>query len=110
MCNYYNYNRLFVGPIGQDLIEGLGEFSNPWNFKLSDVWVKNIVTRGGEVYGTPKGDDIALQLFKKAYNENPWLYYRNIINRIPQVFLPGLPWIYYKNSPYGIAKNTCNKY
>ena len=42
------YDRYFVGPIGQDLLEGLGEFPNQWGYQLSDTWFASYIT---EKYG-----------------------------------------------------------
>lgn len=99
--NQHAYGRNFVGPVGQDLVEGLGEFENQWNYQLSDAWIGEYIGKKyNVVYGTPEFDDAAQQEFDQAYAQNPWFYWQSIIKRIPQVIVPGLPWIFYKDSPY----------
>lgn len=100
--NQTYYNRYFVGPVGQDLLEGLGEFPNPWGYKLSDEWFANYITQKyGLISGTPEFDEKGQQEFKEIYKNNPSIFYINILKRIPGIITPGLPWIYYTISPYG---------
>ncbi|MCL4229381.1 hypothetical protein KJZ61_01675 [Candidatus Dependentiae bacterium] len=99
--NLITYHRLLVGPAGQDLIESLGEFENPWGFQLSDEFVSNYI---GEKYGlqmgTPEFDDKARDEFRNAYAQAPSVYWKHMIRRMPQWVLPGLPWLFLKKSPY----------
>jgi len=93
--NLHTYNRWFVGPVGQDLLEGLGEFENPWGYHLCDRWLANYVGKKyNVVYGTPTFDDAAKKEFYTALYTNPLFYISTIIQRIPQVILPALPWMY----------------
>lgn len=93
--NMHAYSRLFVGPVGQDLLEGLGEFENPWNYHLCDRWLaKYIGEKYCVKYGTPEFDDAAKQEFDAAFKENPLFYFATIVRRIPQIILPALPWVY----------------
>lgn len=108
--NKINYDRYFVGPVGQDLLEGMGEFENPWGFQLSDQFVNEYISKKyGSVYGTPQFDDDAKKEFMFAYQQKPAMFYTNIFRRVPQLLLPGLPWIYYENSPYGEHLNWREK-
>jgi 4-amino-4-deoxy-L-arabinose transferase-like glycosyltransferase len=100
--NLRAYNRLFVGPVGQDLLEGLGEFDNPWGYELNDEFVAHYIGKKYHVrYGTPEFDDMAKKEFMLAYQQYPALYWRNIVKRVPTLLLPGLPWLFPKHSPYG---------
>lgn len=108
--NCMHYHRYFVGPVGQDLVEGLGEFDNPWGYKLDDIWIaKYIEQKYGAKSGTPEFDDKALQEFHAAFEQHPKLYFINILRRLPGLILPGLPWIYYENSPYGQTNSIIEK-
>ncbi len=99
--NKVAYNRLMVGPIGQDLLEGLGEFENPWGFELSDEFVATFIGQKYQLqYGTPEFDDKAKEEFLIAYKQQPSLYWRNIFKRLPNALLPGLPWLFPKESPF----------
>lgn len=99
--NIYAYQRPLVGPIGQDLLEGLGEFENPWGYKLSDEFVARYIGDKYRVrYGTPEFDDKAHEEFKAAYTQKPAIYWRNIGRRLVQIFTPSLPWLFLKESPY----------
>jgi hypothetical protein len=99
--NMLAYKRPFVGPIGQDLLEGLGEFDNPWGYQLSDEFVARYIgTKYNVSYGSPEFDDKAKEEFARAYAEHPWIYWRNILKRLPHVFVPALPWLFPQESPY----------
>ncbi len=103
-CTYnkLSYDRYFVGPVGLDLLEGLGEFSNPWGYKLDDVWASDYISKKYNViFGTPAFDDKAKEEFAQAFAQAPHIYCLNIFKRIPGLLLPGLPWIFYVHSPYG---------
>lgn len=110
--NKLTYNRYIVGPAGQDLLEGLGEFPNQWGYKLDDQWIAEYVGKKyNVVYGTQEFDDAARAEFNNAYTQNPVFFYCSIVRRTVQLLLPGLPWIYYTSSPYknvaaGLSKIT----
>lgn len=101
---YYNqsmYRRVLVSPAGQDLLEGLGEFDNPWGHQLSDEYVARYVeSRYAYRYGTPEFDDAAKQVFLQCYQERPDMFWKNIVRRIPMMILPSLPWLFYPVSLY----------
>jgi hypothetical protein len=102
--NMRAYNRFFVGPVGQDLLEGLGEFENPWNYHLCDRWLASYIGEKYHVkYGTPEFDDAAKQEFDAAFKENPLFYIRAIVKRIPRIILPALPWIYDTNDSWKLV-------
>lgn len=108
--NKINYDRYFVGPVGLDLLEGLGEFENPWGYKLSDEWAGQFIEKKYEVKsGTPEFDDACKKEFMHALDGNKSLYFMNIARRIPQLIVPGLPWIYQAQSPYGDALSLSEK-
>lgn len=99
--NYYFYNRLIVGPAGQDLMEGLGEYENPWGFQISDEFVsKHVEKKYGFKYGTQEFDDAAYKEFLIVYHQKPLLFYKNIIRRIPRLIAPSLYAIFMKESPF----------
>jgi len=100
--NKISYDRYFVGPVGLDLLEGLGEFPNRWGYKLDDVWASEYICKKYNVPpGTPLFDDKAKEEFTQAFNQEPFIYFINIFKRLPGLILPGLPWIFYTLSPYG---------
>lgn len=100
--NYHHYKRAFVGPAGQDLVEGLGEFANPWGYQLSDEWIASYIEKKyGVVYGTPEFDDKAKMEFMYAYKQRPGIFWLNMVRRIPMLVMPALPWLLYKKSTYG---------
>lgn len=102
--NKITYNRYFVGPVGLDLLEGLGEFPNRWGYKLDDIWASDyICTKYKVLPGTPEFDDKAQQEFNQAFKQEPLTYVLNIFKRLPGLVLPGLPWIFYTVSPYAGA-------
>ena len=108
--NKYTYDRYFVSPAGQDLLEGLGEFNNPWGYQLSDEYVAQLIEGTyGSRYGTPQFDDDAKTEFLKAYAQQPGIFWKNIIKRVPMVVLPALPWLFYSQSPYPDGLSALNK-
>jgi preprotein translocase subunit SecG len=96
--NKVAYNHWIVMPSGQWLVEGLGEYPNRWDFKLSDCWLGEYIEKKYDVhYGTAEFDDKAKEEFWTAYHDNPWYFYKNVISRVPQMILPGLSWNNYTN-------------
>lgn len=102
MHNKNMYNRYFVGPVGLDLLEGLGEYPNPWGYALDDQVIESIITQKyGVRFGTQEFEDCAKQDFWRAFHENPVFYFKNLFKRTVRLIVPpGLPWIYYTHSPY----------
>jgi hypothetical protein len=96
--NNYAYGRNFVGPVGQNLLEGLGEFSNKWGYRLEDYWFGNFIRENyGLIKGTQEADDKAKELFLEAVKEEPLFYLKSVLRRIHRVLLPALswfPWLY----------------
>ncbi len=91
--NKIAYNRYFVMASGQGLLQGLGEYPNKWGAKLGDGWVgKHITEKYGLIYGTPEFDDKAKEEFVRFYKQDPWHFWKSVLQRIPLIFLPGLPW------------------
>lgn len=108
--NKTHYDRYLVSPAGQDLLEGLGEFENPWGHKLSDEYVAHLVEyKYGSKYGTPEFDDDAKKEFWIAYQTYPSIFWINIIKRLPMIILPALPWLFYEHSPYAMCARTKEK-
>jgi len=108
--NKTQYGRYLVSPVGQDLLEGLGEFANPWGHKLSDEYVAQLIeNKYGSKYGTPQFDDDAKKEFLCAYDEQPWIFWLNIIKRLPMLILPVLPWLFYEQSPYAVCMDAKKK-
>jgi 4-amino-4-deoxy-L-arabinose transferase-like glycosyltransferase len=100
--NKIAYDRYLVGPVGLDLLEGLGEFPNRWGYKLDDIWAADYICNKYQVQGgTPEFDDKAKEEFVQAFHQEPSIYFINILKRLPGLILPGLPWIFYTQSPYG---------
>lgn len=108
--NKISYNRYLVGPVGLDLLEGLGEFPNRWGYKLDDIWAADYICKKYNVSpGTPEFDDKAKEEFTLAFNQEPLIYFVNIFKRMPGLILPGLPWIFYTASPYGDCASAYEK-
>ena len=108
--NKTQYGRFFVSPVGQDVLEGLGEFANPWGHQLSDEYVAQLIeNKYGSKYGTPQFDDDAKKEFLNAYNEQPQIFWMNIIKRLPMLVLPALPWLFHAQSPYTICVGAKEK-
>ncbi len=110
---YYNkahYGRYFVSPAGQDLLEGLGEFTNPWGHQLSDEYVAQLIeNKYGSKYGTPQFDDDAKKEFLRAYHEQPQIFCLNMIKRLPMLVLPALPWMFHAQSSYAVCMSAKEK-
>lgn len=97
------YNRYVVGPVGQDLIEGLGEFPNEWGLELSDTAFINHIKKTYQPtvsHGSPEFDDYGIVEFKKLFAHRPWFYVSTLIKRTPQLLFPALPWIFHETSDY----------
>lgn len=108
--NKISYGRYFVGPVGLDLLEGLGEFPNTWGYKLDDIWASDYICKKYKVDpGTPEFDDKAHEEFDSAFKQEPMTYFVNIFKRLPGLILPGLPWIFYAQSPYGDCVDAYEK-
>jgi len=108
--NKYTYNRYFVGPVGQDLFEGLAEFKNPWKFQYGDEWISEYIYKKYNLsYGTPEFDDKAKEEFLAAIFQQPLFFIKTLVWRFPQIILPGLPWIYHRDSPYPDGINFYQK-
>ena len=106
--NMVAYNRMVVGPMGQDLVEGLGEFANPWGFQLNDEWLSGYITQKyGHPYGTPAFDDAARQEFAHAYRQAPRVYWGNIGKRLIRLVLPALYLVF--DSPLSAGKTIGEK-
>lgn len=102
--NKQTYDRYFVGPVGQDLLEGLGEFTNTWGYHLNDLWIADYIGKKyNVVYGTPEFDERAKEEFWQAFSEDPLFYFKGIVRRIPSLLVPALPWIFYSESPYKLC-------
>lgn len=108
--NYHAYQRYFVGPVGQNLIEGLGEFDNPWGYQLNDAWIaRYIFEKYGYAHGQAEFDDVAKAEFWLRFAEDPVYYFKTLCWRAPQLVLPPLAWITYKESPYKDYHSTFDK-
>lgn len=110
--NKIAYDRYLVGPVGQDLIEGLGEFPNRWGYQLSDSAFITIITEKyhpNKPHGTPEFDDYGIIEFKKAYAQDPWFYFSTLVRRIPQIIFPALPFIFHDVSSYEHMQTITDK-
>lgn len=108
--NYSWYGRAVVGPVGQDLVEGLGEFENQWGYKLNDEWIADYIGKKYNVpYGTVAFDDAAVKEFNQAFAQHRMLFFINMLKRMPDLIAPGLQWLHYKKSPYEQCITTVDK-
>lgn len=95
------FHQLWVFPSGVWLIEGLGDYENPWGYKCNDAWVSNFIKNNYNAeMGTLEGDICAKKLFLKNLQENPWIFIKNCMRRLKGFFLPNLPWSFYPESLY----------
>lgn len=101
--NKVAYDRYVVGPSGINLMCGLGEFENPWGYKLSDGFYADFMNEHYPNLNDVQKDDKARELFYKAFKERPWFYVSCLLKRIPRLILPGLPWFNYQDTK-GIYK------
>ncbi len=87
------YNRYLVSPAGQDLIEGLGEYKNPWGFIMDDEWFASYMQKNYQLkQGTIEINDKAHELFIKAIQKHPFSYISMILKRIPLLFFFNPLW------------------
>lgn len=110
--NEYAYGHLFVGPVGQNLLEGLGEFSNPWGYKLEDAWFSIFIRETyGLRRGTQEADDKAKELAYRAIREKPLFYLECIVKRLHRLFLPALSWFQwlYNDAEYDQIESFFNR-
>ncbi len=84
--NLYNYNRILVGPAGQSLWAGLGEFDNDFGAKRDDFFNRQTAESEGMLSppGTIEYDNHLRQKATKAIQENPGIFVRNLFLRIPK--------------------------
>lgn len=94
--NQLNYGRYFVGPLGQLLVEGWGEFENPNSYKICDRWFANYISNkysiSLEKYGSPEFDDCAKKEALEAIKTYKLAFFLTLVKRIPQIIFPELPW------------------
>ncbi len=108
--NQINYDRYFVSPAGQSLLEGLGELPNPWGHRLNDEYVNEFISAKYQLrYGTPEFDEAAMQEFTSCVKENPFHYITTLFYRLPDILLPALQWIFYTQSPYATCTTLWQK-
>jgi len=94
--NMVAHGRAFVSTAGQNLIEGLGEFKNPWGFSVSDDNFANFMQKNYGLHcGSLECDDKARELFWDIVRTHPWFYITTLIRRLHRIFLPALPWFSY---------------
>lgn len=96
--NKMAYDRYIVGATGINLIQGLGEFDNPWGYKLSDGWFVEFMNTKYPQLTDLERDDKAKELFLKAIQEQPLIYIRGVLHRIPRIIFPGLPSFNYQSN------------
>jgi 4-amino-4-deoxy-L-arabinose transferase-like glycosyltransferase len=91
---YRNYvltgHWLFTGSVvGATLITGLGEFQNPWGYKVSDTdRQQEALAQGFEAWNSPEADIYFRNLFWQSIKENPKGYFMSIIKRVPLALAP----------------------
>lgn len=101
LYNHHAYGRFFVGPVGQDLLEGIGEYPNPWGYQLDDGWYHRFMKdQYPQLTTRHERDEQAKVLFKQAVRENPWFFVRSYLKRFIAQLLPNLPWSHYPEQLY----------
>jgi hypothetical protein len=94
--NHHAYGTLFAGPIGQDLLEGIGEYPNPWGYQLDDGWYHRYMKEQYPHLKTREERDAqAKALFVAAVKERPGFFAVSFFKRALGLVLPNLPWSYY---------------
>ncbi len=87
--NKWAYDRWFVFPLGQGLVEGIGERKNKHGFKVNDGWFKDCIEkRCGAKYGTPECDEDARILFWETFRSSPATYFRGVLVRFVDALFP----------------------
>jgi len=91
--NRVAYGQYFVGISGIPLIEGLGEYENPWGLKCSDDWYSRFMKeRYGVKAGTPECERKGKELFFESIKQYPWVYVTQVVRRIPRILFPTYYW------------------
>lgn len=97
--NKIAYDRYIVGPTGINVLEGLGEYPNPWGYQLSDGWYGNFMKENYPHLKTNlERDDQARALFWQAVRQEPLYYLTSVLKRIPRLAFPGLPSFNYQDT------------
>ena len=92
--NKHAYGYFFVGPVGQNLIEALGEYDNPWGIGPSDHGFTEFMKPYRLKFGTQEYDNKAKEIAFDLIREKPFFYLKTIFYRIPQLLFPGCTWLY----------------
>lgn len=94
--NYKAHGRMLVSTAGQNFVEGLWEFENPWGLSINDVSFDLFMQKKyGLKCGSLECDDKAKKLFLETVIASPWFYISILIRRLHRIILPGLPWFAY---------------
>jgi len=95
--NHLLYDRwIFTSSaVGSTLVEGLGEFRNPWGIGYSDIWLEREAhAHGFKSAWTPEADDYFNKVFIKDISENPAAYAAAIGKRLPLTLAPAFQFGY----------------
>ncbi|GAC1621868.1 MAG: hypothetical protein NVS4B5_13960 [Vulcanimicrobiaceae bacterium] len=75
--------------VGSTLLEGLGEFSNPWGVGYSDEWLaREAKARGFKSAWTMEADRYFYDVFVRDIRQHPTAYAATIVKRIPLTLAP----------------------
>ena len=75
--------------VGSTLVEGLGEFANPWGIGYSDAWLaREAQAHGFASAWTLDADAYFSELFARDVRAHPLAYVATLIKRVPLVVAP----------------------
>ena len=86
--NQVAYGRSFVGPVGQDLWQGVGRFENKFGCSCSDPAFGRMLDSNNLEYGTPEGDDKGEEVALSAIKDDPIRHLKNMFSLIPEMICP----------------------
>jgi hypothetical protein len=81
--------------VGSTMMEGLGEFRNPWGFSSSDVELSREAQKHGFASAwSPEGSDYFNAKFIAAVEQHPLAYVVSVAKRLPLAFAPAYQFGY----------------
>lgn len=96
LYNKVAFNRFFVGPTGLALLVSFADFPNPWGVECSEDWVARHVQERYPnldcVNETQEFDDAAKSIFIEYFEQEPFLYFKNLLYRVLGMFFVNMPW------------------
>lgn len=95
MYNVKAYDRPFVSHLGMMLLQGLGEYENPWGIpsESDDDFEQYMIARCNAKIGTPECYDFAKIFFWELVRQHPAVYLKQVLWRCFLMLFPLAPWL-----------------